>query len=136
MRVLHFGFHDPLSYSQPVIFRRHDGEVGTTIGWQVLRTSVHSLVLVFQVATRNLFNQLINQFNNTKSDLRKVIKGAMTYHTGFCNENDRVQRITYFVRLFNSGCDDEVRNPLRLSSFFLPKSLSSFRYYAELSPAL
>ncbi|KAG1894273.1 uncharacterized protein F5891DRAFT_985161 [Suillus fuscotomentosus] len=55
-------------------------------------------------------NQLAKAFNESKGELRKVIKGAMSPYTNFCDSFDTVEmRITHFVGLFNSNNINDVR---------------------------
>ncbi|KAG2054378.1 hypothetical protein BDR06DRAFT_971601 [Suillus hirtellus] len=52
---------------------------------------------------------LAKAFNNSKAELRKVVKGAMSPYTRFiASWNEMITRITHFVLLFNSGKRDDV----------------------------
>ncbi|KAG1894900.1 uncharacterized protein F5891DRAFT_984619 [Suillus fuscotomentosus] len=74
---------------QPIII--NEGGKDITIGWQILRT------------------HLLAWFEHTRSEYRKVIKGAMTFFTNFCEdtESGRAEAITHFLKLLNSEhCHD------------------------------
>ncbi|OJA16860.1 hypothetical protein AZE42_09970 [Rhizopogon vesiculosus] len=77
---------------QPLTFKKGDKDI--IIEWKTIRPS------------------LMKQFENSNSELRKVVKGAMSTHTGFCNndEGDRKQVIIHFIELFNSDDLDQVRS--------------------------
>ncbi|KAG1902061.1 uncharacterized protein F5891DRAFT_979168 [Suillus fuscotomentosus] len=51
---------------------------------------------------------LAKAFDNSKAELRKVVKGAMSPYTRFvASWNEMITRITHFVLLFNSGKRDD-----------------------------
>ncbi|KAG0703604.1 hypothetical protein DFH29DRAFT_874419 [Suillus ampliporus] len=69
---------------QPLILK--EGRTEIAIGWQILRT------------------HLLGWFDHSKSELRKVIKGATMPLTKFCDasESGREEEITRLVKLLNS----------------------------------
>ncbi|KAG2737478.1 hypothetical protein P692DRAFT_20883522 [Suillus brevipes Sb2] len=71
--------------NQPVILM--DGQTEVAIGWHMFRS------------------HLLGSMEHTRSELRKVIKGAMTLITGFCDGSTSglEQEISRYVKLFNSG---------------------------------
>ncbi|KAG1887689.1 hypothetical protein F4604DRAFT_1916501 [Suillus subluteus] len=87
---------------QPLILR--SGKTKKSIGWRIIRTHVHyfsSLLLL----TPDVSEQLLSLFDNTRSELRKVVKGAMSPITGFCATTGDVMEtiIERFLKPLNSG---------------------------------
>ncbi|KAG2129630.1 hypothetical protein DEU56DRAFT_956549 [Suillus clintonianus] len=66
-----------------------------TAGWPVFRVN------------------LSKSLDNTKSDLKKVVKGAMSPLTNFCVEGEIQERIAYFVRLLESGDVHQVQRAIQ-----------------------
>ncbi|KAG1773248.1 hypothetical protein EV702DRAFT_1201131 [Suillus placidus] len=84
---------------------------------------------------------LAKAFDNSKVELRKVIKGALSPHTNFCASSDaQGTRVIYFVILLNSDDIDDVYKAiselieehafleLLWASLFHPISKNLFRY--------
>ncbi|KAG2125337.1 hypothetical protein DEU56DRAFT_759367 [Suillus clintonianus] len=77
---------------QPLILK--NGKKRTSVGWRIIRTHLLSL------------------FDNTKSELRKVVKGVMSPITGFCAKGERKETIKQILSVLNSGDTQAVQEAL------------------------
>ncbi|KAG2102864.1 uncharacterized protein F5147DRAFT_776213 [Suillus discolor] len=70
-----------------------DGQT-VSVGWKAFRVN------------------LAKTLDNVKADLRKVIKGAMSTYTNFCQVHNMEERINYFVSLLNSDTRYQVQRAI------------------------
>ncbi|KAG1832562.1 hypothetical protein F4604DRAFT_1945993 [Suillus subluteus] len=72
---------------------------------------------------------LAKTLDNTKAELRKVVKGSMSTYTNFCQAHDMEERINYFVFLLNSGKHYQVQQAI---SELIPQQLFRELLWASL----
>ncbi|KAG0695580.1 hypothetical protein DFH29DRAFT_1005347 [Suillus ampliporus] len=81
---------------------------------QILAEPVHITFATGESITAGwLVFCLSKSLDNTKSDLKKVVKGAMSPLTNFCIEGEMQERITYFVLLLESGDGYQVQRAIQ-----------------------
>ncbi|KAG1888387.1 hypothetical protein F4604DRAFT_1916309 [Suillus subluteus] len=85
---------------QPLILR--NGKEKTSVGWRIIRTHVRRISSLSSLPP-NTFEQLLSLFDNTKSELRKVVKGVMSPVTDFCAKEEIKTMIKRFLSILNSG---------------------------------
>jgi hypothetical protein len=94
---------------QLVILR--NGKEKTSVGWQIICTHVHHISSLLSLPP-NTFEQLLSLFNNTKSELRKVVKGVMSPITDFCAKEEIKTMIKQFLSILNSGHNQAISDKL------------------------
>ncbi|KAG2108126.1 hypothetical protein BD769DRAFT_1675384 [Suillus cothurnatus] len=94
---------------QPLILR--NGKEKTSVGWQIICTHMHHISSLPSLPP-NTFEQLLSLFDNTKSELRKVIKGVMSPITDFCAKEEIKTTIKRFLSILNSGHNQAISDKL------------------------
>ncbi|KIK35227.1 hypothetical protein CY34DRAFT_17153 [Suillus luteus UH-Slu-Lm8-n1] len=94
---------------QPLTLK--NGKQKTYVGWQVIHTHVHWISLLLSLPP-NTFEQLVSFFENKASELRKIVKGAMTPLTGFCAEGWEREMMKRCLSELNSRQNKKVQEAL------------------------
>lgn len=69
---------------------------------------VYVLILTFAFGTN--FEQLVKSFSSVKSDLGKVLKGAMSAHPDFATKT--TEKAISFILIFNSGNSSKIKQAI------------------------